>query len=228
MIPDISNIHLDTLKKYVDADIDFLVEKDEPVIIAFPYVTHGGECKSRKVVFNLANDKSIASYFSFGEINANENDKISELLFVLVIPAVVIAYKGKVLFILSGEEINLQSTLDCCKHLRSILDSAEDVEEHLNKMEQDARKNIIKAGKRISRGSWEMVPLSGIVPGVVMAFSRVHLDGITWLLPTGLAFAVCITNENFHFNAIQKFVATGIMYVIGMYWPVLLDFFRGS
>ena len=217
----------DALHVYVDADISCLVAKDKPVVIAFPYEEHSANCKSRQVVLSLAGNDTFAQRFSFGEISADKDQKLAELFYVLVVPAIVIVYKGKVVSILSGEEIDLQSALNDCEMVLSVLDSADDSEEALNNLETQARKKIIKAGKRLSRGSWEMVPMSGLVAGVVMAISKFHLDGLTWLLPTGIAYVICISNGNFRFNITQKIVASGIMYVIGMYWPQLLEFFMG-
>lgn len=42
-----------------------------------------------------------------------------------------------------------------------------------------------------------------------------------------LAFAFFITNKNFGFSIFQKGLAIGLMFVIGMYYKELLEWFKG-
>ncbi len=93
-------------------------------------------------------------------------------------------------------------------------------------MTEDQNSNENKAEYRPSSGPWELVALSGIIPGAVMAVSRYYLEGIIWLLPTGLAYAFFITNGNFRYNMIQQIIATGIMITIGMYWQDIFEYFK--
>ena len=81
------------------------------------------------------------------------------------------------------------------------------------------------AEPRTKEDPWGMVFVSGVVAGAVMAVSRAHLSGLMWLLPTGLVYALTITNVVFRFNWIHKFVATAMMFFIGMYWPEILYWF---
>ncbi len=80
-----------------------------------------------------------------------------------------------------------------------------------------------------SGGSWELLPMSGLITGVVMAISRAHTSGALWLLPTGLAYGFCILNSNFRFSALQKVIGTGIALAIGTYGQqILAMFFAGK
>ena len=80
-----------------------------------------------------------------------------------------------------------------------------------------------------SGGHWSNVPISGMVPGVVMAVSHAHMACVSWLLPTGLAYGFCILNPSFRFSWFQKIVATAITLAIGTYGQeLLLLFFHGN
>jgi len=214
------------LESYTDTNINLIAEKGTPVVLAFHNDANFDVCKSRKVVHSLSMYGNIASRFSFGQVSALKNPKAVGLFGLSIIPAVVISYRGKAVSIFSGEEISIQFALDSCKRLLSALDSPDNIQENLNKLEEHSRQKASMAGKRLSAGRWEMVPLSGIITGVIMAVSRVYLGGITWLLPTGFAYAFFIMYGNFRFNATQKFVATGLMLGIGIYWQEFLNILR--
>lgn len=82
-----------------------------------------------------------------------------------------------------------------------------------------------KPAQRAGNSNWEMLPISALIPGVVMAYTRSHLSGPAWLLPTGLAYAFCVTNPNFRFNGLQKIIATLIALIIGTYGQQILAWF---
>jgi len=79
---------------------------------------------------------------------------------------------------------------------------------------------------RSAHGSWELVPLSGIIPGVVLAYTKSRMASTSWLVVTGAAYGFGILNKNFQFTWTQKIVATAIMLAIGTYWREALEFFR--
>ena len=56
-----------------------------------------------------------------------------------------------------------------------------------------------------------------------MAVSKANMEGVSWILITGFAYAFCITNKNLCFGWTQRFVATAIMFVIGMYGMDILE-----
>lgn len=82
---------------------------------------------------------------------------------------------------------------------------------------------VAAAAKKAQSESWQMMPLSGIIPGVVMAVSRANMEGGSWILVTGFAYAFCITNKNFCYGWAQRIIATAIMFVIGFYGMDILD-----
>ena len=214
------------LPTYRDGDVDLISNHSLPLVLSFPYKAQTGESKSQTIVREMSQNSSLVSRFSFGDVVVEEGQKLIERFHVAVVPTVAVLYRGKAVIMLSGDDIATEPLTEQCKKLLSILDSDENREESLTRLEAEAHQYAAKAGKRIASGEWQMVPLSGIVPGVVMAVARHHLDGMTWLLPTGLAYAICITNGNFRFNWFQKVVATGIMYAIGMHWKEILEWAR--
>jgi hypothetical protein len=125
---------------------------------------------------------------------------------------------------------NCQSELDGSKKVSegviNAMESPAGPAEGLKDVEESARAQVTQAGKRISEDRWVNAIFSGIISGVVMGISRSNLEGIIWLLPAGFTYAFCIVNGNFRFNAVQKFVATGIMLIIGMYWKEILEYLR--
>jgi len=82
---------------------------------------------------------------------------------------------------------------------------------------------------RSTGGDWSNVPLSGMIPGVIMAVTHARMAGAAWLLPTGLAYGICILNPNFRFSSVQKIIATAITLAIGSYGQqIMLLFFHGN
>ena len=97
-----------------------------------------------------------------------------------------------------------------------------DVENTQNPVESTSKP--VSEQNRVASGEWEMVPMSGLIAGIAFAIARENM-GASSLLVAGLAYAICIQNGNFRFNWLQKFVATGMMLVVGTYWRQLLNLF---
>lgn len=74
-------------------------------------------------------------------------------------------------------------------------------------------------------GQWQDVVMSGLVVGVVLAIARAQLPS-AWLLPTGLAYAICVTNPNLGFSWFQKLATTGLAYAIGFHWQPMVELLR--
>lgn len=84
------------------------------------------------------------------------------------------------------------------------------------------------AGNRAkASGEWSNAVMSGLAAGAVFAFARSQLEGAAAFMVPALAFAFFITNKNFGFSIFQKGFAIGLMFVIGMYWRELLEWFKG-
>lgn len=80
-----------------------------------------------------------------------------------------------------------------------------------------------------SSSGGDLAPMSGIVAGLVMAYTRSHYTGVAWILPTGVAYGFCIAGFGpFRFSWTHRIIATVIMFVIGFYGEDILHAFMSS
>lgn len=84
----------------------------------------------------------------------------------------------------------------------------------------------LKKAYKQSSGQWDHAFLSGIVSGVAFAIARSNLEGAIAFLVPAFAYGFFIANKNLGFSGLQKIVATGLMFIIGMYWREMLELMR--
>jgi len=86
----------------------------------------------------------------------------------------------------------------------------------------------IEKGKRagLTGEEWLMVPMSGLIAGIVGAISFENIHSAGWMLPAAIAWSVCILNRGFRFNLLQKAIATVIMLYITFEWRQILSILK--
>jgi hypothetical protein len=83
----------------------------------------------------------------------------------------------------------------------------------------------VKQTQHSTGGSWELVPMSGLIAGIISAFSYEKIQGPAFMLPAALAWGICILNRGFRFNFLQKAIATAVMLYITFEWRQLARLF---
>lgn len=70
--------------------------------------------------------------------------------------------------------------------------------------------------------TWMLSFASGIIAGVVFAIARSYIEGAGALIVPGLAYVFFIQNKNMGFSWLQKILATGWMFIVGIHWRDIL------
>ena len=88
--------------------------------------------------------------------------------------------------------------------------------------------NVEELGVHVNAtaGAWNLVVVSGLITGVVLAIAKGAM-GPSGLLLAGLAYGFFIQNSNFRFNLLQKAGAAVIALVVGFYGREILELWAG-
>lgn len=82
------------------------------------------------------------------------------------------------------------------------------------------------APTRAKGGDWSLVPMSGLIAGVVFGIAFAKL-GAPSLLIGAVVWIICVQNRNFRYSSPQKAVATVIMLSIALFGRHILELWKG-
>jgi thioredoxin 1 len=198
-------------------NIDDSIFESEVIQSTIPVLLHFSLESQYDLQINPILEELFSKYsgsMKFVKINISENTLTASKYAVTLAPSLLIFVQGKVVAqivgVVSKDTISAKIDLVLQK-------SAEELPEL-------SFKELKKAYKQNS-GSWNNALTSGLVSGVIYAFSLSHFKGtIAILMVPGLAYAFCIQNKNFRFSWLQKIFATGLMIYLGWYWREILQF----
>jgi len=212
------------LNQYTDSDIDLLAAKDLPVVLAFPNPDDEVN-RARDVVFSLMKNERVGPQCLFGEVNvvAGSNSQLADKWKIVVIPSVVVLFRGKLVYYATGEAISFQPTLRGCEILLSILASnapMHAIEQSLAELQSNASKNAattLKLSRQRDLREWKIALWYAVVLGVSLGLFGYHLNvlpPIIILLIMGSPFLLPVSELP---KIVAMFLSTMILILVAIY-----------